>query len=51
MNRNWLLAMFMLEVWHPAKTAGMYNSKYQALNYKARGIVLHDRALNDKELK
>lgn len=46
---NWLAAQLFLEIWNPDLMNFIRNPwrrAYQRLNYKARGIVWHDRALN-----
>jgi len=46
---QWFEAMVYLGIWNPDLMNFIRNPKrraYQRLNYRARGIVWHDRALN-----
>lgn len=49
MNTNWLVARIMLLIWNPeiwTLCSNPWMRRRQKLLYRARGIVLHDRALN-----
>ena len=46
---RWWVAKFMMEIWHPDKVAFIRNPmrrRYMQMEWRVRGVVLHDRSLN-----
>lgn len=49
MNQKWYLAQMVLLIWNPAIWSQLPECRRRRrlqLEYRTRGIVLHDRALN-----
>ena len=53
MNTNWYVAQMLLLIWNPDLWNFFQNKRrrrVQQLKYRAKGIVLHDRALNGERV-
>ena len=54
MSTNWYVAHMMLLIWNPdiwTLCQNKWMRRTQQLKYKAKGIVLHDRALNGERME